>query len=328
MNANTTSTTSPAARPATFSAPALLSPAEVPATARRGQASTTTAPIPTSSRPRTWPVALLALPAFVAIWSGWVGLGGLTGFGKVQPLPGTPLSGWTLDTAITLPIGMEVYAAYALRVWLTGHLSERATRFARRTAIGALLLGAAGQVAYHLMTAAGITRAPWWITTVVACLPVAVLGMGAALAHLIRDTRADTAPVVLAVDEVQELVTRGGFANVSASAAPSEDEDDDVVDPAAGEAPAPPRPAPRFKTSSAAKEDASRPPSSTTRPTPSRQSGAATGTGVTVRRLRSQHPGWTVARIAQRAGVTERTVRRHLNAGTEATGSGGDAAAA
>jgi hypothetical protein len=34
---------------------------------------------------RVWPVMVLALPAFVAIWSGWVGLGGLTGFGVVHP---------------------------------------------------------------------------------------------------------------------------------------------------------------------------------------------------------------------------------------------------
>jgi hypothetical protein len=31
-----------------------------------------------------------------------------------------------------------------------------------------------------------MTVAPWWITTAVACLPVAVLGMGAALAHLLH----------------------------------------------------------------------------------------------------------------------------------------------
>lgn len=141
----------------------------------------------------SWPLVLLALPAFVAIWSGWVGLGQMTGFGKVQPLPGTPLADWTLDTSITLPIGMEVYAAYALRVWLAGGFAPRATRFAKWSAIGSLALGAAGQVAYHLMAAAGVSSAPWWITTVVACLPVAVLGMGAALAHLIRSPAADGA---------------------------------------------------------------------------------------------------------------------------------------
>jgi hypothetical protein len=134
---------------------------------------------------RAWPVVVLALPAFVAIWSGWVGLGGLTGFGVVHPLPGI-WDGLAVNTAITLPIGMETYAAFALRAWLSNRASRRARRFAKWSAIAALALGAAGQVAYHLMTAAGVTAAPWPITTVVACLPVAVLGMGAALAHLLH----------------------------------------------------------------------------------------------------------------------------------------------
>jgi hypothetical protein len=139
---------------------------------------------------RSWPVVLLALPAFISIWSGWVGLGGLTGFGVVHPLPGI-WDGLSLNTAITLPVGMETYAAYALRVWLSPALPKPARRFAMWSAIGALLLGAAGQVAYHLMTAAQLTGAPAWITTTVACLPVAVLGVGAALAHLIRHSNHD-----------------------------------------------------------------------------------------------------------------------------------------
>ncbi|MGK5674080.1 ABC transporter permease [Micromonospora sp. URMC 106] len=144
-------------------------------------------PAPTApARPAVvWPVILLALPAFVAIWGGWVGLGGLTGFGKVNLLPGIG-SGWTIDTAITLPIGVETYGAYALYVWLSGRVPDRARRFAKWSAIASLAVGALGQVAYHLLVAAGMTSAPWWITTAVACLPVAVLGMGAALAHLVR----------------------------------------------------------------------------------------------------------------------------------------------
>ncbi|TDW76419.1 ABC transporter permease [Kribbella pratensis] len=134
---------------------------------------------------RSWPVLLLALPAFVAVWSGWVGLGELTGFGVVHPLPGIA-DGFTINSAITLPIGVETYAAFALRVWLSGRVPARARRFAKWSALSALGLGALGQVAYHLLEAAGVTRAPWQITTVVACLPVAVLGMGAALAHLIH----------------------------------------------------------------------------------------------------------------------------------------------
>lgn len=133
-----------------------------------------------------WPLWLLALPAVVAIWSGWVGLGGMAGFGVVHPLPGIA-DDVELNTAITLPIGMEVYAAYALRAWLSGSVPERARRFARRSAVGALLVGAAGQIAYHLMTAAHWVSAPWPVVTAVSCVPIAVLGMGAALAHLLRE---------------------------------------------------------------------------------------------------------------------------------------------
>jgi hypothetical protein len=140
---------------------------------------------PTAKPVRSWPVLLLALPAFVAVWSGWVGLGTLTGFGVVHPLPGIA-DGFSINSAITLPIGVETYAAFALRVWLSGQVPASARRFAKWSALSALVLGALGQVTYHLLEAAGVTRAPWQITTVVACLPVAVLGMGAALAHLIH----------------------------------------------------------------------------------------------------------------------------------------------
>lgn len=137
---------------------------------------------------RSWPLVLLALPAFVAIWSGWVGLGGLTGFGTIHPLPGIT-DGLTLNTAITLPIGVETYAAYALNIWLGGHhLTRQARRFAKYSALGALAVGALGQVAFHMMTAAGMTAAPWPITTLVSCLPVVVLGCGAALRHLVHAT--------------------------------------------------------------------------------------------------------------------------------------------
>jgi hypothetical protein len=44
----------------------------------------------------------------------------------------------------------------------------------------------AGQVAYHLLAQAHTTHAPWPITTAVSCLPVLVLGMGAALTHLLH----------------------------------------------------------------------------------------------------------------------------------------------
>jgi hypothetical protein len=148
------------------------------------QAAEVAAPV---RRPVTWPVLILCLPAFVAIWGGWVEMGRLTGFGMVKLLPGI-LDGLELNTAITLPIGVETYAAYALFVWLSGRATGSARDFAKWSALASLGLGAAGQVAYHLMAAAGWTSAPWPITAAVACIPVAVLGMGAGLAHLMHRT--------------------------------------------------------------------------------------------------------------------------------------------
>ena len=137
---------------------------------------------------RTWPILIVAAGAFVAIWAGWVGIGRLTGFGDVNLLPGLVDDGrWsTVNTAITLPLGMEAYSAYAFYVLLHRSAPARARRFAAWSSLGAVLLGMAGQTAYHLMIADRMTAAPWQITTVVSCLPVAVFGLAAALVHLVR----------------------------------------------------------------------------------------------------------------------------------------------
>ena len=129
----------------------------------------------------SWPLLVLAAPAAAEVWSGWVGIAQKTGFGLVSPLPGI----WPslhLDTTITLPVGVEAYAAYALRAWLACEdwISDRTRRFAKWSAICSAL-GMAGQVAYHLLAQAGAARAPWPITTLVSCLPVLVLAMGTAL---------------------------------------------------------------------------------------------------------------------------------------------------
>ena len=139
---------------------------------------------------RSWPLLVLAVPAAAEVWSGWVGIAQKTGFGVVALLPGI----WPslhLDTAVSLPVGVECYAAYALRAWLaTGPISDRTRRFARRSAICSFALGMAGQVAFHLMDQDRVTRAPWGITTLVSCLPVLVLAMGTALAHMLREDAA------------------------------------------------------------------------------------------------------------------------------------------
>ena len=144
---------------------------------------------------RSWPLLVLAAPAAAEVWSGWVGIAQKTGFGLVSPLPGI----WPslhLDTTITLPVGVEAYAAYALRAWLADGLSisGRTRRFAKWSAICSFALGMAGQVAYHLLAQAGAARAPWPVTMIVSCLPVLVLAMGTALAHMLRaDAATDAA---------------------------------------------------------------------------------------------------------------------------------------
>jgi hypothetical protein len=162
-------------------------PCRAPATVPPAAAEPDRAPAAHDRVVRSWPLLVLALPAAVAVWSGWVGIGQMTSFGMVRPLPGI-WGSLHLNTAVTLPVGVEAYAAYALRAWLSpsNKVSARTRRFARWSAIGSLLLGMAGQVAYHLLTQSGATHAPWGITTAVSCLPVLVLGMGAALAHLLR----------------------------------------------------------------------------------------------------------------------------------------------
>jgi hypothetical protein len=149
---------------------------------------------------RRWPLILIAAPAAVAVWSGWVGLGELCGFGPVNLLPGIG-GGFHLNTAITLPVGVEAYGAYALGAWLTPGVPDRARTFARRSAVGALALGMAGQVIYHLLAASGAERAPWPVVVLVSCMPVVTLGFGAALTHLLREPADDAAD-----DDVSDAV--------------------------------------------------------------------------------------------------------------------------
>lgn len=136
--------------------------------------------------PRPWPLLLIGLGAAVAVWSGWVGLGELTGFGVVRLLPGI-WDSLRLNSAVVLPLSVEAYGGYALRCWLhSAGLSERTRTFARRSAFASLAIGAAAQVIYHLLAAAGVHTAPWPVTVLVACVPVVTLGLATGLAALVK----------------------------------------------------------------------------------------------------------------------------------------------
>jgi hypothetical protein len=109
----------------------------------------------------------------------------------VRLLPGIA-DAFVLNSAITLPLGVEAYAAFAMWTWLApaeAQVSDRARRFACWSSIAALGLGVFGQAAYHLLVTAGVKTAPWPVVVFVSCLPVVVLGCGAALAHLLHNGR-------------------------------------------------------------------------------------------------------------------------------------------
>lgn len=131
-------------------------------------------------------VLLVAASAFVAIWGGWVGLGGLAGFGPVNLLPGIG-SGLEVDLSITLPLGIEAYAAIALYIAVSGLVVGGARWFAYGSAFAALAIGAFGQATYHVLSADQLsTAAPTPVVIFVSILPVLVLGGASTLLHLVE----------------------------------------------------------------------------------------------------------------------------------------------
>jgi hypothetical protein len=140
-------------------------------------------------RQQRWALILIGIGAGFSVWSGWVGLGQMTGYGPVQPLPGI-WDGFTVNSAIVLPISVEAYGAYALKVWLSTRPRRKCARvYACASAFASLAVGGAAQVAYHLLKAYGYTRAPWQVVMAVALVPVVVLGLAAILAYLAKDVR-------------------------------------------------------------------------------------------------------------------------------------------
>src|SRR6185437_8675565 len=107
-----------------------------------------------SKRNHPWFLFVIAVPAAVEVWACWVGLGSLCGF----PVIGR--NGHGVPTNWTLAVGLEAYGAYALKVWLGSAPGPRSRKFAQWSSLGAFTLSLIGQVSYHLMLAAHMTRAP------------------------------------------------------------------------------------------------------------------------------------------------------------------------
>jgi hypothetical protein len=234
-----------------------------------------------------WPLLVIGGAAAVAIWSGWVALGAMCGFGLVEPLPG--IVPWRVDTAITLPVSMEAYGAYALGVWLSATTPQRARKFAGKSAIGSLILGTSGQVIYHLLAAAHAAKAPWPVVVLVSCIPVAALAMAAALAHLLRDAGEPASDRDMADDDAP---ARAGK--------PPAQPDPEPVKP-----PAPPKPP-------VSRQPPRKPPSTTAKRPRATTKAAKADAAI------AANPGKANAEIAKLAGVSERTVERQREAARKA----------
>jgi hypothetical protein len=128
---------------------------------------------------------------------GWVALGmtvsatsaAVSSFSGLRLL--AEVAGWAPIMAWLFPLTVDAYAMTATRVWLAASTrSERARRFARTNAVGAILLSLCGNATYHLI-AAGLVAVTWPIVLGVGAVPPLVLGLVSHLAVL--RTQADPA---------------------------------------------------------------------------------------------------------------------------------------
>src|ERR1039458_10578286 len=76
----------PRAGPAADWPPSRPEPETIARTQERTEAVRAPEAAPAAPRTYPWPLLVIAAPAAVAIWSGWVGLGGMCGFGPIHPL--------------------------------------------------------------------------------------------------------------------------------------------------------------------------------------------------------------------------------------------------
>lgn len=93
-------------------------------------------------------------------------------------------TGWTDWQAPLFPLTVDCYAMTSVRVWLARSTrSERARRFARANAVGAILLSVLGNATWHLV-AADLVTVTWVVVVLVGAIPPIVLGLVAHLAVL------------------------------------------------------------------------------------------------------------------------------------------------
>lgn len=120
-----------------------------------------------SQASRDWFVTLgLAATATAAAVSSFAGLRELA-----------VVTGWPTLLAPLLPLTINSYAMTSVRVWLSiSTRSQRARRFARANAIGAILLSLVGNAVWHLI-AAKLLTVSWVIVLGTGSVPALALGL-------------------------------------------------------------------------------------------------------------------------------------------------------
>jgi uncharacterized protein DUF2637 len=125
-------------------------------------------------------MAVAATSATIASFSGLRGI--------------AELAGWPDRLAWLLPVTLDAYAMTSARVWLADiPYSDRARRFARANALGAISASITGNAAYHC-TEAGLLHITWPVVVIVGAIPAAILGLTAHL-HALQGTTQSPPPV-------------------------------------------------------------------------------------------------------------------------------------
>ncbi len=121
----------------------------------------------------------------------WVSMGiavsavsaGFSSFAGLRSL--AEATGWAVMAPL-FALCVDAYALTAIRVWLaTSTRSSHARIFAKRNAIGAILLSLAGNAVWHLI-AAGLLSVTWHIVMAVGAVPPVILGLVSHLAVIRR----------------------------------------------------------------------------------------------------------------------------------------------
>lgn len=220
-------------------------------------------------------MAAVSLAAAVSSYSGLAAL--------------ADLAGWNHRLALLLPITIDAYALTATRVWLSPKTAgQRARRWAKGNAIGAIATSVAGNAVSHA-AAAHVFAPSWPVVVMVSAIPSIVLGLITHLWHL-RNTPdsavpvADGAPVPVTSPATAPATSSGPEAPVPVAATAADDTSSSDAEA--------PTPVPRNNEHQSGRKTAAQ-------------------TAQQIAALRTAHPEASQLAIAKKLSLTDRTVRKY-----------------